>query len=189
MRKSYKINRLINIPILLLLIVGFIIVTSCDKDDDQSPVDKLPPITQNGAQTFGCLINGEAFIPPKIGRNSPRSFYQFVRGAYTFNFSGSTGGGSEMLTIIIGGIDISGLSEGEFILTEEESGNFYGEYLLGGGLELSSATSTNNPGKLIITNFDAENFIISGLFSFTVDDNNGNIIEITEGRFDLNYTN
>jgi hypothetical protein len=26
---------------------------------------KLPPATQNGSQTFGCLIDGEVFVPDK----------------------------------------------------------------------------------------------------------------------------
>ena len=173
----------------LILIMGLALNTSCDKDDDHTPIEKLPPATETGAQTFGCLINGEAFVPPKLGRNSPRAFYQFVRGAYTFNFSGSTGGGEELKTVIVGGIDISGINEGDYILTEEESGKFYGEYLKGGGLDLSSATTSENPGTLRITRFDTEKFIISGAFSFTVKDENGNNIEITEGRFDLNYTN
>jgi len=66
MKKSYKVQGQSKIPTLFLLIVGLILITSCDKDDDQNPLDKLPPITQNGAQTFGCLINGKPFIPPKL---------------------------------------------------------------------------------------------------------------------------
>jgi len=33
----------------------------CDKEDNLTPEEQLPPKTQTGAQTFGCLINGEAF--------------------------------------------------------------------------------------------------------------------------------
>jgi len=94
-----------------------------------------------------------------------------------------------MVSVLIGGIDVSGLVERQYALIERKSGNFHAEYLEGGGLDFRSATTTNNPGKLIITRFDPENFIISGTFSFSIIDENGDNIEITEGRFDMNYTN
>src|SRR5690554_1979895 len=44
--------------------VLFFSLTACNKDDDQpqDPIDQLPPVTQTGANTFGCLINGEPFV-------------------------------------------------------------------------------------------------------------------------------
>ncbi len=189
MKKSYKIIRLIKIPKLFLIIVGLFIITSCDKDDDQNPIDKLPPITQKGAQTFGCLINGQPFIPPVFGRNSPRAFYQFVRGAYTLGISAKKGGGEELQTLIIGALDIETLETGSYELKSEDSSNFFAKYLLGGGIVQTSVTTNNNPGKLIISKHDKENYIISGTFSFNIKDNNGNDIKVTDGRFDLNYTN
>ncbi len=173
----------------LILIMGLALNTSCDKDDDQTPIDQLPPATQTGAQTFGCLINGEPFVPPRFGRNSPRAFYQFVRGAYTLGISAKKGGGEELQTVIIGAIDINSLNTGSHELTSELPGNFIAKYLLGGGIVLNSVTTNDNSGVINITKYDQENFIISGTFSFTVKDPDGNKIEITEGRFDLNYTN
>jgi len=45
--------------ILLLLLTTFTL-SCCNNDDDnpQNPLDQLPPATQTGANTFGCLING-----------------------------------------------------------------------------------------------------------------------------------
>ena len=51
------------------------------------------------------------------------------------------------------------------------------------------STSIDFPGVITITNFDPEIFIISGTFEFTVLDNDDNEIKITDGRFDLKYTN
>lgn len=187
MVKSYKKIRIYKAPKLFLVIVGLLIITSCDKNDDQTPLEQLPPATQIGAQTFGCLINGKPFIPPKLGSNSPRAFFQYARGAYTLGISAGTGGGYEMITVLVGGIDISGLTEGQYSLIERQSGNYHGEYLE--GYEFRATTNTINPGELIVTNFDPENFIISGTFSFSIKDENGDNIEITDGRFDMNYTN
>ena len=66
---------------------------------------------------------------------------------------------------------------------------FFGEYFLGGGIVFMGSTSIDFPGVITITNFDPENFIISGTFEFTVLDNDDNEIKITDGRFDLKYTN
>lgn len=174
----------------LFLILGLTLNTSYDKDDDQSPIDQLPPATQTGAQTFGCLINGEAFVPPLFGTNSPDAFYQFVRGAYTFDISGSITKNSKLFTIGIAGIDVEPLEEKTYILIERESGNHFGQYLIiDGGLLFNGATSIENSGKLFIDHLDEEKGIISGRFEFTLFDNHDNEIKITDGRFDMRYTN
>lgn len=177
----------IYLNLLLLLSLSF---NSCDKDDGQTPLEKLPPATQIGAQTFGCLINGEAFVPPLFGTNSPDAFYQFVRGAYTFDISGSINKNGKLNTIGIAGIDVEPLEEKTYILIERESGNHFGQYLIiDGGLLFDGATSMENSGKLFIDHLDEEKGIISGRFEFTLLDENGNEIKITDGRFDMNYTN
>ena len=164
----------------------------CKNDDDggrTDPIDQLPPATQTGEQTFGCLINGEPFVPPSFGSNAPNAFYQFVDGAYTLGISAGTGGGSELESVLVGALDINEIIESNYQLKSEQSGNFLGKYLIGGGIQLSAVTTDENPGLLIITNFDNSNFIISGTFEFTVLDDENNEINITNGRFDLNYTN
>lgn len=45
-----------------VLLVTTIILTSCSNNDD-IPQDQLPPITQTGANTFGCVINEEVLTP------------------------------------------------------------------------------------------------------------------------------
>jgi len=177
---------------LLLLLTIITTFSCCNNDDDNTPtkpIDQLPPATQTGAQTFGCLINGEAFVPPNFGSNSPSAFYQFVDGAYTLGISARTGGGTELKSINIGCLDVPLLEETNYTLLEFATGNYFGEYTIGGGIDYHGITSISNPGVLTITNFDQTNFIISGTFSFTVLDNNGNEINITNGRFDMNYTN
>ncbi len=179
---------------LLIALVIIATTNSCNKDDDggeqpNDPASQLPPATTTGAQTFGCLIGGEPFVPDRFGQGRPSAFYQFVDGAYTLGISGSSGGGESNRALNIGGIDVSNIEEVSYTLIEFDSGNFFAEYFIGGGFVLETSTTRSNPGKLVITNFDEENFILSGIFEFSVRDNNGNDINITEGRFDLNYNN
>ena len=52
--------------LLLLLFTSFLfLAAACTKADDDTlttPLDELPPATQVGANTFGCLIDGVAFV-------------------------------------------------------------------------------------------------------------------------------
>jgi hypothetical protein len=176
---------------LFLILLTIFTLCSCDKDDakPKTELDKLPPATQIGAQTFGCLIDGKAFVPPKFGSNAPNAFYQFVGGAYTLGMSASIDGGSQMKSILIGGLDVQALTTTIYQLKSEESGNFLAKYLIGGGITYTGITTDTKPGTLTITRFDAVNFIISGTFKFTILDDNGSEINITDGRFDMQYTN
>ena len=74
---------------LIIILITALALSYCDKDDNKpkTELEKLPPATQTGAQTFGCLIDGKAFVPPKFGTNAPSAFYQFVGGAYTLSMT------------------------------------------------------------------------------------------------------
>jgi hypothetical protein len=51
---------------LLLLFLATFTLSCCNKGDDEQPkteLEKLPPATQTGANTAGCLVNGVAFLP------------------------------------------------------------------------------------------------------------------------------
>jgi hypothetical protein len=68
--------------------------SSCKKHKPISPVDQLPPETQTGANTFGCLVNGEVFKPGglQLAGGSLNCVYQYVSwtnppGGYIFVLS------------------------------------------------------------------------------------------------------
>jgi hypothetical protein len=54
---------------LLFLFATVLTLSCCSKDDNKptNPIDKLPPATQTGANTAGCLVNGKAFLPKGTG--------------------------------------------------------------------------------------------------------------------------
>jgi hypothetical protein len=177
--------------IVLILLIAFTL-TNCNNDDDKpkTELEKLPPATQTGAQTFGCLIDGKAFVPPKFGTNAPNAFYQFVGGAYTLSIGGNTSGNPNLKTISIGCLDMPLIQETTYVLKERLTNNYFGLYLIGGGIYGTYETNIIENGTLTITRFDPTNFIISGTFSFTAKEiNTGETVEITEGRFDMQYTN
>ena len=181
------IVKLMNSLLLCLLILGF----SCNNDDNtpENPVDALPPATQTGEQTFGCLIDGKPFFPDKFGGGWPTAFYQISEGGYTSVIRASRRNDEPSKSISIGALDIEGFSETTYILKTEQAGEIHGKYLIGGGINYRGTTNSENTGTLTITRFDEQQHIISGTFEFTVQDENGIQIKITNGRFDLNYSN
>ncbi len=89
--KQLIINTMKRILITMLLIFPLWGLGGCSKDDDQSsqdPVSQLPEATQTGENTFGCLLNGEIFLPDNR-HLSLDCVYQYVDGGYYFSLQGN----------------------------------------------------------------------------------------------------
>lgn len=174
---------------LFFLLTAIALLTSCDKDGQIfAGKDKLPPETQTGANTVGCLVNGKVFLPYQQGILSPvNCFYQFVKGEYYFTMAFGDMRGT--------GIEDVNIYTAKTVLTVGQT------YLLnqrynpdkGGGAEyytdLNNKFSTNliNIGELKITRIDVSKSIVSGTFWFDAVNSKGEKVEIREGRFDWNY--
>ena len=189
--------------VLAFTLFAFIFL-GCNKEDDGF-TPTLPPITQTGENTFGCYVNG-VLITPRDGSGTfnvpdrgmilvagpgPTEFsYQEIKvrdfasektaritlhlihpdsisiGSYTINESNC-----------MGNID-SPITNNVFCRIFDYEKGIYKEYC-----------SFEDSGTINITRY--ENGVISGTFSCRVRNKNdfNDIIEITEGRFDLDgYT-
>ena len=74
-------------PFIQFLLFFLFIISSaeCKKHNlSENPVDQLPPETQTGANTFGCLINGQIFLPKGLSL-SPilQCAYQYLNTNYS----------------------------------------------------------------------------------------------------------
>ena len=176
---------------LLLLLIATFTLSSCHKDDNPfSSKDQLPAETQTGANTVGCLINGQVYLPSQSGINSPINCqYEYINNEFFFIMSFSddknSGPNVSVQTLRIN------LSQGEtYILNKNSIDN--GDFTGGGGAYRLSSTNkyyTNaiKTGELKITRVDLSNSIISGTFWFDAINSNGEIVQIRSGRFDWNY--
>ena len=74
---------------LFFLLTAITLLNSCDKDGQLfAGKDQLPPETQTGANTVGCLVNGKVYLPSQRGLNSGVTcFYQWVKGGYYFTMA------------------------------------------------------------------------------------------------------
>ncbi|MEZ4856437.1 MAG: hypothetical protein R2812_08200 [Gelidibacter sp.] len=171
---------------ILLLCMLAVTLSCCNKNDDQpaNPIDQLPPATQTGANTFGCLLDGEVFLPDNLP-NSTNCFYQLVNGGYYFTVR-ATNYQSDLKVISIKTAQLQ-IAEGlTYNLYEEYiSGNAFGNYTFNSN---ENYTSHTNTGELTITKLDFDNNIVSGTFFFDIEDQNGVVHEIREGRFDMQFT-
>ena len=169
-----------------MLLLNFFIACSDDDNALQNPVDQLPEATQTGENTFGCLLDGEAFIPGG-GTNPLDCVYQFVDGGYYLALQGNRRDDDNNLERISLATNAKELQEGQtYQLLTKDAGNVFGAFFL-------NATQTftdgeENTGELKITHLDLTDQTISGTFFFDIVDQNGDLREIREGRFDMQFT-
>ncbi|MCC4214160.1 hypothetical protein [Leeuwenhoekiella parthenopeia] len=172
--------------ILLLVFAG--ICCSCKNDDDGGcvGVDCLPPETQTGENTFGCLLDGEPFIP-RGGVNPLDCVYQLIDGERYFNLEAAMNdaGFNEIAISITTNAKEIIENQTYSLVSEFEVGGVSGKYIFNGDI---FDTDNQNSGKLTITHLDIDNQIVSGTFFFDVIDQNGELREIRDGRFDMKFT-
>lgn len=176
---------------LFLLLAAALTLSCCNKDDDNkatNPVDQLPPATQTGANTAGCLVNGQVFLPKGYfsagtlncnytdGLNFDirisEKINDNIRSLYVFNYNQQ-------------------LIEGQvYILKEDSSTTGFGIYVLNSVASPNPnyySTTSTITGELKITNHDFDNAILSGTFWFDAINSEGVKVQVREGRFDMHY--
>lgn len=186
-----------NLALPILAIFTLILLSiACKKHviQPQSELSKLPPATQTGANTFGCLVNGQAFTPQdKSIFEGPvlQCNYIYTAGGYYFTLLVGNKNSDNSVTGVNIETDSLAISEGQNIpLKIYSSGNAQGSYVVYYNTGGQNAYETNNAvtGQLIITKFDAIKQIVSGTFYFDAINDKGDIMKITNGRFDMQYT-
>ncbi len=177
--------------IFLLCVLSLISTTSCDNDDDNNNNDTLPPATQIGANTVGCLVNGDVFLPRSEGINPAVVVnYEFINGEFYFSLTLNDLRGTGVKTVSVRTREIDLETGGVYILDKDNT--IFESFIGGGGVygvDASNYFYTNSikTGELTITRLDLSNSIISGTFWFDAINEEGEIVEIREGRFDYEY--
>ena len=166
----------------------FILFVSCKK-----AVSDLPVPTQTGANTFGCKVDGQFWVPAGFGivPTSPILEARYLPGwdiiINARNFSSSPT--ESEFEIHLKSVKTAGL----YLLNSNtdkypsQTGN-YAYYVLRKILPLNEwITDTQYTGQVEVTKTDTLNKIISGTFQFTATNlyNTPQPISVTEGRFDV----
>ena len=174
------------LPILLLLTPG------CDDDDLQpsnaaalARLNQEVPITTNGANRVGCLIDGEVWFD-----QGATIFNPDVRGNY---YSGPP---NEVVNVV--GFDF--IDRDSFISSSvsvhcnplaeglQPADNPFPTYRSTSSVEYHYFIDSTTLNEVDIIFLDATNRIVSGTFSMTVyNEELQDTLVITEGRFDVTY--
>lgn len=205
--KIMKTNKHNTMKTTIITLLSLFLLNGCDKDDNPIGYNpQLPAITQTGANTVGCKINGVIMVPRNsIDSNFPyRNFFP-VRYLSALNFEYERiRAGDDHRNTRRGGISIY-FQNNPVTGNPTPAGNhpIYNG-ILGSGLndnykdymtfskyneikkQYDLYFSIEGTGSVILTKSD--NNIISGTFSCKAkNENNPNdVIEVTEGRFDFN---
>ncbi|RYU81816.1 hypothetical protein [Hymenobacter persicinus] len=175
----------------LPLYLALLLLTQCSKcKNDPRPVDpvsQLPPATQTGANTFGCLVNGQLYTPKG---------YAGVSNFAVLYEPGPTGANLNILTYRITSTGRQYLVVACGPITQPRTFSLSIPVTEGA----ASYVDTSRPqpcdsydgnqapsyrrGTLTITKLDVNAGIISGTFEFTLAQPGCDTIKVTQGRFD-----
>jgi len=176
-------------PCLLSLLL---LLVSCKKEKEKDPLSQLPPETQTGANTFGCLVNGKVFTPggvPGWAGSTISSYYQLVDDRYHFvlNVRNRKSSIDQAIGLFADSLKLAENKKYQF--STRENGNVSARYSYSDN-SVSKTFITGEDiyiGELWIKKLDTVKLIVSGFFWFNAIDENGEKIEIREGRFDMRY--
>jgi hypothetical protein len=164
--------------------------------DNETPQDQLPPITQTGANTFGAVINGEIFIP------KDKTGYYAPGGGRPKGLNISSGDG----IITKDYYAITAVNYIDIYIPEDRPQQKEYAFQISPGVSSSLETpdithsfcyindikyiSYENSGNINFQKVDFNQEICVGIFSLKLknENNENDIIEITNGQFDLKCT-
>jgi hypothetical protein len=194
---------------LFALLVLTFTLTACSSDDTNIE-DRLPPETQTGANTFGCIINGNLLLP-RSGNNSivfpqsgailwgagapnPTAYFELEIKDYK---------SPKTASFLFHMHDIVALGLGSYVIDESNGmrdiDGFPHHYIY-----CTVFDNNTNSYQKYVSYTDSGSFTITKLLSNTANNNNGwiisgtfacklrninnpnNEIEIKKGRFDIN---
>lgn len=176
---------------LILILLTAFTLSCCNKDDDNpiAEIDKLPPATQTGANTAGCLVNGIAFLPKGNFPGINPLLYQ--DGVNFVLFIGEEKDGKiKSLGVFSGNQHLEVETIYNLGQNNNDGNSKYGIYSIDAVTppNLNYYTTTNiYNGELKITHHDFSNRILSGTFWFDAVNSSGENIKVREGRFDRHY--
>ena len=182
-------KNIITIAALILLCAA-----SCKKSKPitaLTELEKLPPITQTGANTFGCLVDGKAWLPngskPQTGGSNIQVYVDPTFQGGRFSITGNNYNEPNQY-ISIGSFKC--ISAGFFDFDSSYNGvQFYRNRLGSNYVDYSTNDiGIFKKGFINITKYDLTTGIFSGTFEgklFKVNGSYGDTIKITNGRFDV----
>ncbi|MCO6494421.1 MAG: hypothetical protein J5I91_01900 [Bacteroidetes bacterium] len=199
-----------NTPLLALMLLFALSSLHCKKPTynilKQTRPTKLPPITTEGKNTFGCLVGGELLVPyPRkaIKDNFTKFYYGVKWGKYdgtleiVATMEGISGRESKTVGLYLNKriFDIGEyeLHTDSLVYDPSNPGGIHNYTRLWITDETGNTTFESfgvpNPysGRLKILRLDTLQRIVAGTFFFDAVNKEDDTIKVTDGRFDFKY--
>ncbi|MFA0963245.1 hypothetical protein AB9P05_15690 [Roseivirga sp. BDSF3-8] len=165
----------------IFFIVALLILPGCflfgGNDDDPKPapippIEQLPPLTTEGKGTFGCLINGEAFV----------SYYPNTLADYSTD---------DLIDMVADFRDLeASISVAITPFNREEEIYYFPssdmQFSIGSGEDVCDYRAWDNiEGWVEVSDFNPFDEYVSGTFEYTAVNEMCDTLRVTDGRFDL----
>lgn len=170
-----------------LLALPLALLLGCKKTSSgpTKPEDQLPPATQTGQHTFGCLLNGQPWTPGgNVGPLNYRLIYDpgYAGGDLEIRAYHYVDALKDTQYFLITGASIN--KTGTYSLDGKMAGVYYKSGVKGSCYEYDTAPGTITSGQLTISRLDLTQGIVSGTFNFKLFQPGCDTIKVTQGRFD-----
>ena len=176
----------------LSIILSLTLLSSSCKKEHVNQLSLLPPVTQTGANTFGCLVNGQALVPggPLFSMGHTQCNYIYTAGGFNLNVEADNQNSNDFIKQVIVRTESLAVAQGQTLVFKiAHNGNADALYAeITNSLDNIYLTNSLVSGQLTITKLDQTNQIVSGTFYFNAVNSTGDTVKVTDGRFDMPYT-
>ncbi len=168
---------------IILVLALSVLALQCKEDEPEvvNQLDLLPPATQTGKNTFGCLVNGQAWVPETS--NDMVAMYQ----AEILHIGGKAYPEIGEQNISFTTTESEAIANETFDLTNAPSSFARSNWYTTDSVICLYDMEDTREGTLTISHFDREEFIVSGTFAFTMIKGDCDTLRVTDGRFDMHY--
>ncbi len=190
-----RIFSLVSLRICLcVMLLAFASCKSCKKELTTADlIAQLPPETQTGANTFGCLIDGVPYVPNGATSCLSGTCPPIIGGYLSNNSANGPRNSVEILTNSMNGLNsliyLAGVNTSGVYPLRYNSNNGYAFVYVpqkDNTPILTVFTYGSTSGQVNVTKADTVNKIVAGTFEFEATHiQTGKTIKITNGRFDL----
>ena len=157
-------------------------ICSCDNGIDlRSEFEKLPPRTKDGKNTFGCILNGKAWVVSST--IDVTAFYQM--NVFQMNAVIAETNRHQAIGMAL----LGGLSEGSIydLTNDPQSQAAFGWEQVEQNCTYDIDKTIS--GRISISTLNESKAILAGTFDFVTVTPGCDTIVVTDGRFDVQYAN
>lgn len=167
-----------------LLLAMVVHLSGCSLFESLEKKEELPPITQEGKNTFGCLVNGKLWLPK--GNDGTPNFSlsydpTFMGGAFnisTYRYYGDGANDRQSITIFLDSVSIAGKYD---LFTSDKRGSIFNDW---NSCIYYPDELVYKKGHITITKLDLQKQVVAGTFEFIIFKKDCDTIRVTQGRFD-----